>query len=382
MKILHLITDHQVVERTLSVYEETFPGQNEVLVFNNDSKFKRLKNDYQGKVVNCDNLKTIASNYDFSSITHVVAHYLTFDKIDFIRFVPAGIHVCWEIYGADLYNQFLQPLGYKLQYVNPSDYNSRKVAFLKRVGLFNICYAIRFQTLSEFPFKRKQYFKYITNRIDSVAVCCQGDADILEQYSGRRIQTYRAFNYSLQQTLGELMQSAFSLGDGLLIGNSASLTNNHLYVLSLIKDYDIDCNKIIIPVSYGGKKKYIDEVIKQYNGAFADRVSFLTDYIPLSEYNKIFLQIKIMILASWRQESIGTIFMGLYLGIKIYMSDKSPLYHSLKNEGFVIFEIEKAHSDSFSMGLTSEQKELNRSLLLKKYGEGVFESELEKQYCN
>lgn len=380
MKILHLIIDHQVIERTLSVYERVFPACNDVIVFSDNNLFKHLDANKYNIIISHKNLKEYCGSFSFNGYTHIVAHYLTFEMIDFIMSAPKDIHVCWEIYGADLYNQFLLQLGYPLQYVDSNRYSSRKVAFLKKTGLFNLSYAIKFRSVDKFGFVIRRYFDKITNRINSVAVCCKGDGTILEKYSGRKYKIYRAFNYSLTETLGDLLDSQFSTGNDLMIGNSASLTNNHLYVLKYIKDIPIDYDNIIVPVSYGGKRSYIEDVIGKYGEIYSDKMVFLRNYMPLSEYNKIFLRLKTMVLASWRQESIGTIFMGLYLGIKIYMSNKSPLFQSLLEEGFVLFDIENVTKDSFAVDLSEEQKNMNRSLLLKNYGEGVFEKELVKQF--
>ena len=74
--------------------------------------------------------------------------------------------------------------------------------------------------------------------------------------------------------------------------------------------------------------------------------------------------------------------MGFYLGIKVFMSNKSPLYQSLEEEGFVVYVIEDATNTNFSVPLTVEQKEHNRNLLLKDYSEEAFEKELNRQFSN
>ena len=42
MKILHLIIDHQVIERMLGVYENVFPYHNDVIIFSLTTNFKHL----------------------------------------------------------------------------------------------------------------------------------------------------------------------------------------------------------------------------------------------------------------------------------------------------------------------------------------------------
>lgn len=370
MKILHLITDHQVIERTLGVYEEVFPGCNEVLVFGDgDKPFKRLKGDYKGRIVNFRNLEWFASNYDFSKVTHVISHYMSYDKIDFIKFIPKNIPVCWEIYGYDLYNQFLEPRGYKIYYASPLKYESHGFLRQHASGLFHFMATLKGYKYC-FDFQKNKQFKYIANRIDSIQYCCGYDAEYVKEFVGREIPSYEIFNYSLNEVLGELKGSDFSTGNDVLVGNSASFSNNHLYVLDFLKQIDIPKQtKIIMPLSYGGTKEYADDIETIYKEQFPNQLEPLRKYIPLQEYNKYFLRLNSMILSAWRQESQGTAMMGFYLGIKVYMSERSPLYKWFTDCGFSVFPIETVTSASFFDSLSLEEKEKNRSLVVERYNE-------------
>ncbi len=370
MRILHLITDHQVIERTLGVYEEVFPSCNEVLVFGDgDKPFNRLKGDYKGRIVNFRNLKRFASNYDFSEITHVISHYMSMDKIDFIKLIPENIPVCWEVYGSDLYNQFLESRGYKIFFTSPFKYESHGFLRQHARGLFHFLATLKGHKYC-FDFQKNKQFRYIASRIDSIQYCCGYDAEYVKEFAGRNIHSYEIFNYSLNEVLGELKGSDFSSGDDILVGNSASFSNNHMYILNCLKQIDIPKHtKLIIPLSYGGSKKYANDIEAIYKEEYPNQIETLRDYIPLHEYNKYFMRLKSMILAAWRQESQGTAMMGFYLGIKVYMSEKSPLYKWFVDCGFAVFPIEKATSVSLCTPLALEEKKKNRSLVVERYNE-------------
>ena len=381
MKILHLIIDHQVIERMLGIFETHFPNSNDVLIFSNNSIFKHLKSHADCTRVSNDKVKTFAKSFDFDNYNYIVAHYLTFEMIDFINTAPHNINVCWEIYGADLYNQFLTPMGYPLQFTNAQQYESAKVKILRKLGLLKIAQFVLSGSIKQFDFIKIRYFKMITKRLDSIAVGCIGDAILFEKYSGRDIPVFKYFNYSLKETLGELYSAPFREDNRkILIGNSASLSNNHFYVLNYLLNLNLDDSEFIIPLSYGGVSKYKDDVMRRFTETFPNQIEYILDYKPLHEYNKMFLNVNVMIMSSWRQESIGTIVMGLYLGIKIFMSNKSPLYFSLINEGFIIFKIEKITEESIKSSLSVEVKEHNRSLLLNLYNEDAFAKELKRQF--
>ena len=379
MKILHLISDHQVIERTLRVYESVFPGCNDVLVFNNTGNcFKRLKNDYTGRVINKDNLQEMANNYNFSAITHVIAHYMTLDKADFIKMVPSGIHVCWEIYGYDLYEQFLLPLGYKMYYTSPIPYFKHPIIRRYFGGVMDLFLTMKGVKYS-LKCQRKNLFKYLANRVDSIQYCCKYDASFVEDFSGRTIPSYEVFNYSLSEVLGDLEGASFVEGNNILIGNSASLSNNHLYALKKIRNISIPAgSKLIIPLSYGGTKQYAQTVIEEYKKVYSDELEVLNDYMPLHEYNKVFLNLRAIILSSWRQESQGTAIMAFYLGIKVFMSERSPLYKWFVDCGFFVFAIEMITSEDLETPLPMEVKTNNRALVIERYSDERIEEILRK----
>ena len=370
MRILHLISDHQVIERTLGVYESVFPGRNEVLVFSPQGKpFTRLKGKYEGQIVDGNNLSSFARGYDYSNITHIIAHYMSMDKIDFIKFVPDHIHVCWEIYGYDLYNQFLFPLG--LNIFSEKTYKYTKYPLLSHYfkPLLNFILMIKGVKYC-FRWQIKKQFKFITGRVDSLQYCCKYDAKFVEDFAGRTIPSYEVFNYSLKEVLGDLEGSVFFDGKDILIGNSASLSNNHLYILDCLRKVNIsNDSKLIIPLSYGGTKQYADTVANEYKKVYSDQLEVLREYMPLHEYNNIFLRLRAIILSAWRQESQGTAIMAFYLGIKVFMSERSPLYKWFVDCGFIVFTIESLDNNSFEQMLSDEEKMHNRQIVVNRYNE-------------
>lgn len=383
MKILHLINDHQVIERTLGVYEELFPHQNDILIFNRTNKYKHLDKYASCTLVTPNNLNQIAKKYDFSNITHVIAHYMTMDKIDFIKFIPHNVHVCWEVYGYDLYNQFLEPNGYKIMYTDSTLYLRKSVALLFKHFrlLFNLGLIIKGY---KYPFKwqNKKQFDYIANRIDSIQYCCKYDAKYVEDYAHRQIPSYEVFNYSLSEVLGDLKDSPFTKGKHILVGNSASFSNNHLYVLEILKKMELSSEAMLImPLSYGGTPKYVNDVEKQYKDVFPGHVRTLREYMPLHEYNKIFLDVNACIMSAWRQESIGTIVMCLYLGIKVFMSNRSPLFKWLMECGFKLFELESATHESLESPLDDDIRQYNRCHVLDRYSEEIVADNFRKNIC-
>lgn len=381
MKILHLIKDHQVIERTLGIYESLFPGGNEVLLFCNQGQIKHLKKYSSSTLVTSSNVDIIASRYDFSDIKYVIAHYMSIDTIRFIRKIPVDIELTWEVYGADLYNQFLRHFGFPVYYENPSNYQDHY--YLLRKYLRPVNYLInRFYTKSPILGEKdaRRYFNEIVSRVNKLQYCCGNDARLIEQYSGKKFPSYEIFNYSLHEVLGELYDCPFNQGNNILVGNSSSMTNNHLYSLGYLKGKLVSIDKVILPLSYGGTKRYVKKVSKEYHRVFGEKVTTLLSYIPLHEYNKMLTGLKAIVLSSWRQESQGTAIMGFYMGAKVFMSEKSPLYAWFKEIGFVVFPLETSTEKDFEERLANGDMKNNRDLVVNYYNEEAFEKTLRSHF--
>ncbi len=386
MKILHLIIDHQVVERTMGIYEQTFKGYNDIIIFDLFNKpFKHLDKINTSKVVKLGKGVKEGKKMLFTQYTHIVAHFLTMDMIDFIKCAPSNIHVCWEIYGWDLYNQFQCQLGVKISYTDPSKYaKNNKYYFIERflTPLYN--FALHLKGVKYISNRsKKEHLDYIATRIDSIQACCKYDAVAVMKYANRDIPWFESFNYSLKETLGDLYDHPFNDNKDILIGNSASFSNNHFYVINKLNNTNFpdDC-RIIMPISYGGNALYREDIKSVYREKYGSKVEFITDYMHLHEYNKLFLRLRSMILSSWRQESIGTVIMGLYLGVKVFMSEYSPLYKWMHECGFILKTIEDAKNIDFATPLTLEEKVHNRNLVLEKYSEDVFATTLNIHFYN
>ncbi|MDG2145039.1 MAG: hypothetical protein P8K06_00790, partial [Porticoccaceae bacterium] len=80
--------------------------------------------------------------------------------------------------------------------------------------------------------------------------------------------------------------SNVSLGDSILIGNSATSANNHLDVFDIIKDTN---KKLIVPLSYGAYdyKGYKELVILEGMRKFKNSFTPIEEFIPLQDYREL-----------------------------------------------------------------------------------------------
>lgn len=130
------------------------------------------------------------------------------------------------------------------------------------------------------------------------------------------------------------------------VAHNAHQFNNHLEILEAIKDYNEENIKLYIPFSYGndwhdGKKDYKNSVREKANEYFGQKAVFLERLIEQKEYTKFLWNIDIAIFNSERQNALGNILKLLYMGNKVYLSPKSPLYCFFNNLGIEIYNTDE-----------------------------------------
>lgn len=353
--ILHLFNDEKVVNRTIEAFNTALPGINVYLCFVEDNP--KL-------VTACDNLffiKNRDENFDeldCNKITAIVIHFLDNRKIKFIeKFFKRVLPIYWIMWGGDFYNTLLESKGF------PVYYSQRFLGW--RYWIKKILALGGYQR----PYEKK-YSAFIKERITHCITASQEFALCL-QYCNSLFKNKECitgfFYYPIDKILGNVLLKSTAKGNVILVGNSASFTNNHCYAFKYLKRINIGNRDIVTPLSYGGNLSYINYVRKKGNLIFGNHYKSLMDFLPLDEYNKLMITAEICVFSSWRQEANGNVVIALYLGAKVFMSNRSPLYAYYKSLGIKLFELEKITTESINTPLTKIEKQHNRDILLDRF---------------
>lgn len=364
--ILHLINDEKIVNRTIESYDSVLNNENIFIVFCNKDSGHFLSKYVSPR----NNVIFYDERYDrvergFSNCGKVLIHFLDDKKINFIeKYIKHSPIIYWAIWGADIYSDLLQSRGYRL--FSPENSYLKRDRIKRNILSFLNYYRIR---------ARKKE-KFIRERVDYIGGD-DGDVLLLKKYLGISKEKYATFAYPYDAVLGEkLKQCRVSENSKcILCGNSASYTNNQEYVLNFLKRMGVDSSyKIKMPLSYGGDKEYITSIIDKGRLYFGECYTPILNFLPLEQYNQLFLDARICVYGSWRQEAFGNIVIALYLGSKIYMSRNNPLADSLRKLGFSLFIIEEATQNVFFEPLSELDKKKNRDLII-----NLFSLERKKQ---
>ena len=261
---------------------------------------------------------------------------------------PKNVKIAWVCWGGEIYGQ-----------------QDIELSFLKPISrLACRWYRIKNKDASSYIFPKKWIEKS-----DYCLTSIRKEYEYAKDYLGTDIQNLWYSYYSIDETLGKLKACQCS-GRNIFLGNSAAIEINHIEAMLQIKKLHLDGRKIIIPLSYGSPwvRNMCINIGKRL---FGDKFQPLVDFMPLERYNSTMLDCAVMIQPAVREHAHGNIVTGLWLGMRVYLSEKGIDYKHFKRLGCKVFSIEhdlsRTNKDVLAP-LPSDDVEYNRQILLREYG--------------
>ena len=123
------------------------------------------------------------------------------------------------------------------------------------------------------------------------------------------------------------------VGRDVLVGNSATATNNHLEVFELLaRTPAANDRRIIVPLSYGDTC-YRDAVLERGRTLFGERFVPLVDYVAPDVYRALLQSAGHVFLGHVRQQAVGNVCIMLLKGARLYVNTQNPVYTWLEDLG-------------------------------------------------
>ena len=178
---------------------------------------------------------------------------------------------------------------------------------------------------------------------------------IHERHDFTKHLKYVDWMYGFDYSVNEIIEAGYVINkkEGLWLGNSATITNNHFDYLSVVEE-----NKYLsdmmhyIPLSYGFDN-YKNKIKSISNSILNDNVIVLDSFLSFDKYMKFIASSKFMVMHHIRQQALGNIWLGLLTGSTIFLNEKSPTYKYFKRNGFVIYPSSelsfKSNPEDFSL---------------------------------
>jgi hypothetical protein len=118
----------------------------------------------------------------------------------------------------------------------------------------------------------------------------------------------------------DLSTDAESPGSDIQLGNSASLTNNHLDALGALAGLDLGERRVFVPLTYGDPR-YRDMIIQAGRALLGERLVPLVEFVPQPEYRATMQRCGVVVMAHVRQQAWGNIVTALWRGSRLFMND-------------------------------------------------------------
>lgn len=205
----------------------------------------------------------------------------------------------------------------------------------------------------------------IISNLPIVATLADGDYQLARQWYGAKGGNMR-LDYCEEYTinlLNRLKKSAPEKKEtiNILLGNSATVTNQHEEALFFLKKYAEEDIKIITPLSYGDKE-YAEKIISLGKDLFGDKFVPLTDYMSRDEYYEILNIVDVAIFNNDRQQATGNITALLYLKKKVYLRTDTSMWDEWVNkEGYILHDIRDVEKEEFLAFCNMDVLELNQN---------------------
>jgi len=207
--------------------------------------------------------------------------------------------VYWVIWGGDLYNHFLRK-------------RTRKS-----------------DTLNAFK-------KTVISRFGNIVALVPGDYELAKEWYGAKGRRFSAFypnpvDFAMLDAAASTKENHSSGMARILLGNSASETNNHFDAIDLLAKRQEQDFEVICPLSYGDLE-YANRVIEYGKAKLGEKFRPITDFMKPEEYAGVLAGVDAAIMFHRRQQAVNSIIGLLYLGKKVFLRSEVTTYEWLKSD--------------------------------------------------
>ncbi|HMP98978.1 MAG TPA: TDP-N-acetylfucosamine:lipid II N-acetylfucosaminyltransferase [Cyclobacteriaceae bacterium] len=345
---LHIIHDEKFIDWAFEIFEEVKENQNHfVLLSSKKSKQIKFLHKTRYTILEPKALLKLINNGKYGI---VFVHCLTTDKFSVVNKITREVKIVWLGWGLDYYSRIYQfekkyflSATYSL-YLRHSTFSSRLKKNIYRI------------------LKRAQFIKFL-NRVTFFSPVIRQDYDLLVKVFGVKMK-YLPWNYgTLKENILPKIPGYKITSNDIMMGNSATYSNNHLDVFNLIGAL-VGNRKIICPLSYGDAN-YREIVIEQGQKIFGDKFEAISDFMSLDQYYQKIQICGNVFFGSLRQQGLGNIVTMMYFGAKIFLFKENPLYDFFKERSAIIFSFDELilNNKILDYQLSQDDIQKNRQIL-------------------
>jgi len=364
--VIHLARDEKFIDMAIRSFERN-RCKNELYVYG-DHVCKFIRSDIHGRISPFDSIfGRLAKKLEHADL--VVIHSLNEQWVNVILKLPLNVPILWLGWGGDYYH-YIYPSG---EYLLLN--KTKKIPSPKRISVKGV---IKFILLKLFVHKN---IYHAINRIDYFAPVLFNEYCMVKNtlktncFPKQVIWNYGNIEDDLLK--GNLNESVNN--NNILVGNSATATNNHIEAFNLLKKFDLKSRLIICPLSYGDEL-YLDAVSSKGKDSFNGNFEPLIEFIPVEEYIGKIKSCGFVLMNHVRQQAVGNIVIMLHLGAKVFLREENPVYSFLKEEGAVIYSIQELEENAYLLDarLTIDEVMINKGVVYKHWSKSSSDEKTKK----
>ena len=361
--IVHLFEDQKFIDVTIENFESVAAGGNRYIVFSNNNQLKHISRKNDVKILSNSSYK-VDLDVVFKDCQFLIIHFLSPIKLYILKHKPIHVKVVWSIWGSDAYDHFqnqhiYEPLTQKIRKIN-------LYQFCKRFWVYTLYHCLRYRVK---PIGKELR---LLREIHYVSTVLPYEFELIKNEFGLKAD-YVDYSYGVNEFTES---SNIKLGNSVLVGNSATASNNHLDIFDIIKE---TTKNLIVPLNYGAfdHKKYSGKIIVKGKKLFGDKLTPVTTYLSKDKYDNLLLSCNTAIMYHIRQQALGNIFHALFIGMRVFLNKKSATYKFFKDEGMIIFDLQEDYK-LIGVELDKPEKENNRKLVLKLRNRKVIKEKVQR----
>lgn len=369
-KVLHLIPDEKVTDNVIENFEKVF-SDNIFFVLGDKDKRKYCKS--VGNNIIFGNKEFFVKENIPSDVKGIVIHGLNHIFAKMILNISTKIKIGWFAWGYDIY--FLPKISGSLyskftyKYLSSRNRRFKIVNKIKNNKFLRFLYYVGLKGGEDYY----SIYEKAHKRVDFFCTYVQEDYILFRSKYNFTASFENVGYFSVKQYLsGQENLRVTESAKNILIGNSNSPECNHLDVLDILDNnrsyFDGD---LVVPLNYGEDSSYKVKVLLTGQSMFFDRFVPLLEFMDRLEYFTLLRNCSTAIFYHNRQQAMGNIIAFLYMGGRVYLSTKNPVYSYFKRIGIQVFDLD---SDFIIYGVSRLDEDLansNRSILEKYFDDSI-----------
>jgi hypothetical protein len=186
---------------------------------------------------------------------------------------------------------------------------------------------------------------------------------------------YNAFDYTRHEGLKANVRA-----EAVILGNSAGIAGNHLDGMHWLSR--TTTKQEIRPVFVYGSKRVRWALDRLGRWRFGARWNPLQTRMSKEDYLEWMCGAFAIVIPARRSVSAGTLFLSLWMGQKVVMHPLNPLFHAMRDKGFVVFNMEEMGDAGWAEPLPEADLETNRRLLRSHYAEEAIHQSMDAYFAS